>query len=168
MARRWVPVAEVARPHGVRGELRLKLYNEGSELLLRPREVKLRLRDGEERESRVVAARPVSKALLVTLAGVADRDVAEALREARVCVPRDEFPPLADGEFYACDVEGARVVLGSDEVGRVTALQSYPACDVLVIERASGGSVEVPLTDAFVASVDAGAGLVKLVTLEGL
>lgn len=168
MARRWVPVAEVARPHGVRGELRLKLYNEGSELLLRPRDVKLRLPDGEERDARLASARPVSKALLVTFAGVDDRDRAEALREAHVCVPRDEFPALDDGEFYACDVEGARVVLGADEVGSVTALLSYPACDVLVVKRATGASVEVPLTEAFVESVDVGAGLVKLVTLEGL
>jgi 16S rRNA processing protein RimM len=168
MARRWVPVAEVARPHGVRGEIRLKLYNEGSELLLRPRDVKLALPDGSERDARVKAARPASKALLVELAGVVDRDAVEALRQARICVPRDEFPALEPGEFYACDVEGAKVELGGAEVGRVTALQSYPACDVLVVERGEGRPVEVPLTEAFVESVDVEAGLVKLVTLEGL
>ena len=31
----WVPLAEVARPHGVRGELRLKLFNKDSDLLLK-------------------------------------------------------------------------------------------------------------------------------------
>ncbi len=168
MSRRWVPVAEIARPHGVRGELRLKLYNEGSELLLRPRDVKLRLPDGVERDARVTAGRAVSKTILVTVSGVGDRNQAEALREARVCVPRDEFPALGDGEFYACDVEGARVVLGDDEVGRVVELKSYPACDVLVVQRGEKDSIEVPLTDAFVELVDPGAGLVKLVTLEGL
>ena len=168
MARRWVPVAEVARPHGVRGELRLKIYNEGSELLLRPREVKLRMPDGEEREARLTSGRPASKALLVTLSGVGDRDQAELLREARVCVPRDEVPVLGEGEFYACDIEGAKVLFGADEVGHVTELQSYPACDVLVVARNGGGSIEVPLTEAFIETVDVDGGVVKLVTLDGL
>ncbi len=39
----WVPLAEVARPHGVRGELRLKLFNEDSDILLEQDEVLLRL-----------------------------------------------------------------------------------------------------------------------------
>jgi 16S rRNA processing protein RimM len=170
MSRRWVPVAEVARPHGVRGELRLKLYNEGSDLLLRPRAVKLRLPDGEERDARIAAARAVSKALLVTVVDVEDRDQAEALRDALVCVPRDEFPPLDAGEFYACDVEGARVVLPTgDEVGRVQALESYPSCDVLVVRRdGERPPLEIPLTEAFVETVDVDAGVVRLVTLDGL
>lgn len=183
MARRWIPVAEVARPHGVRGELRLKLYNEGSELLLRPRAVKLRLADGEEREAQISKARTANKALLVTLSGVDERGQAEALRDARVCVPRDEFPPLAAGEFYACDIEGARVVLADGvQVGQVTGLQSYPTCDVLVVRRdgvvgpgagpesppAAPSLLEIPLTQAFIRSVDLDAGIVMITTTEGL
>ena len=30
----WVPLAEVARPHGVKGEVRLKLFNRDSDVLL--------------------------------------------------------------------------------------------------------------------------------------
>ncbi len=39
----WVPLAEVARPHGVRGELRLRPYNGDSDLLLGLDEVLVRL-----------------------------------------------------------------------------------------------------------------------------
>ena len=37
----WVPLAEVARPHGVRGELRLRLFNKSSDTLLDQDEVPL-------------------------------------------------------------------------------------------------------------------------------
>ncbi|WP_437292260.1 ribosome maturation factor RimM [Sorangium sp. So ce406] len=169
MERRYVPVAEVARPHGVQGELRLRLYNEASDLLVARLAVKLRLADGAERDAKLVATRPADKALLVRLAGVDDRDAAEALRGAQVCVPRDAFAPLSEGEFYACDIEGARVMTPEGTVlGHVKSLQSYPTCDVLVVERRGADSIEIPLTEGFVSSVDVEQHLVQLVTLEGL
>ena len=179
MARRYVPVAEVARPHGVRGELRLKIYNHDSDLLLRRPAVKLVFADGTEREVAIRTAREVNKALLVRLEGVDDRNAAEALRGARLLGPRDSFPPLEEGEFYTCDLEGARAMLSSgEEVGRIVGIESYPTCDVLLIERAAGepgaeGSrpperLEVPLVEAYVASVDVEHGVVQIVTLDGL
>lgn len=167
--RRFVAVAEIARAHGIQGEVRLKLYHEGSDLLGQRPTLKLRLPDGAERAADITSIRSANKAVLARLAGVADRDAAEALRGAILLVPRDEFPPLEEGEFYACDVEGARAELGSGEiVGRVLTLASYPTCEVLVVERADGSKIEVPLLDEFVASVDTDAGLVRLVTIDGL
>jgi 16S rRNA processing protein RimM len=167
--RSLVALAEVARPHGIQGELRLKVYNPDSDFLARRPRVGLHLPDGSVRESTIVSAREVDKALLVRLAGVDDRDAAELLRGAVVAVPRSALPPAEEGEFYAHDVEGARAVLASGEaVGRVTGLASYPTCDVLVIERDGGKKIEVPLIDAYVARVDVAAGLVELVTIDGL
>jgi 16S rRNA processing protein RimM len=167
---RLVALAEVARPHGIVGELRLKVYNLDSDLLLRRPPVTLRLPDGAVREASLTAVREVDKALLVRLAGVDDRNAAEALRGAQVLVRRDALPPAEDGEFYACDVEGAQVVLASGEaVGRVVGLTSYPTCDVLLVERAAGGKrVEVPLIAAYVKDVDVERGVVEVVTLDGL
>lgn len=169
MERRYVPVAEIARPHGVQGELRLKIYNEGSDLLERRPPLRLRMPDGSERDARLESCRPINKALLVRLAGVTDRDAAEALRGVVLCVPRDAFAPLEEGEFYACDLEGARVLSASGElIGRVQGLQSYPTCDAIVVAREGGGTLEIPLTESYIAAVDAEQQTVKIVTLEGL
>lgn len=169
MTRRYVPLAEVARPHGVQGELRLKVYNADSDLLLRRPPIRLQLPSGEERESRIESARAVNRALLVRLSGVADRDEAELLRGTKIMVPRDAFPPLDEGEFYACDLEGARAVLeGGEEIGKIVELRSYPTCDVLVVDRGEGRELEVPLVDAYVAGVEPEHALVRIVTIEGL
>jgi 16S rRNA processing protein RimM len=168
---RYVPVAEIARPHGVQGELRLRLFNERSDLLHGRPPLRLRLPDGAEREARIEGARPTNGALLIRLAGVTDRDAAEALRGATVCVPRDAFPPAEEGEFYACDVEGAQVVTASGEViGRVRGISSYPSCDALVVELVAARPtvIEIPLTESYVASVDVERRTVAIVTLEGL
>jgi 16S rRNA processing protein RimM len=165
---RYVPVAEVARPHGIRGELRLRLFNEGSQLLLERPSARLVFADGSERDVTISGARPTNKALLIKLSGVDDRDAAEALRGAKVSVPRAAFPPLDEGEFYACDIEGARVVLGGAEVGRVKGLENYPTCQALLVDRGAGGTFEVPLVEQYIASVDVERGVVELHTLEGL
>jgi 16S rRNA processing protein RimM len=165
----WIAVAEVARPHGIQGELRLKVYNPDSDLLVRKPRVRLRMPDGSLRDTAIVSARDANKALLVRLSGVDDRDAAEALRGAEICVAREAFPPLEEGEFYACDIEGARAVLPSgEEVGHVAGLQSYPTCDVLLLERKAGGRLEVPLLAPYVGKVDAAAGVVEILTLDGL
>jgi 16S rRNA processing protein RimM len=166
----WVPLAEVMRPHGVRGELRLRLFNRDSDLLLGVDEVLVRFAEGDEQEVSVDGARRANDAILVKLHSVDDRDRAEELRGALLCVRRGAFPPPGEGEFYACDLEGARVAVeGGAELGRVTELRTYPSVDVLVVAAADGGKPwEVPLVGAFVSSVDTAAGLVTLATLEGL
>jgi 16S rRNA processing protein RimM len=170
----WVPLAVVARPHGVRGELRLKLYNRDSDLLLDQDEVLVRFPAGDEQEVSVDGARRADDAILMKLHSIDDRDRADELRGAIVCIRRGSFPALDEGEFYACDVEGARVVVEDGggtvtELGRVVALRSYPATDVLEVTAADGGRPwEVPLVEAVVRSVDVAVGLVTLATLEGV
>jgi 16S rRNA processing protein RimM len=170
----WVPLAEVARPHGVRGEVRLRPYNRDSRLLLELDEVLVRFPDGQEHEVSVEAARPTPDAILMKLYSIDDCDRAAELRGAVVCARRAAFPALEAGEFYACDVEGARVVVHPGQgdpfgLGRVRELRNYPTADVLVVDADDGGrAFEVPLVDGIVQSVDVASGLVTLVTVEGV
>jgi len=168
-----VAIAEVARPHGIRGELRLKVYNTESSLIARGRKVVLgkKTPKGDDAPARVgvTAVRAIEGGLLVRLEGVETRDDAEALRGVQLLVDRDELPEPEDGEFYAVDLEGCRAEIGSDVIGTVKRLATYPTCDVLVIEKLEGGgTIEVPLTDAFVDEVDVDSHVVRLKTIEGL
>jgi len=76
--------------------------------------------------------------------------------------------PLEEGEFYAADLQGAKVFLSGEEIGRVKSIQEYPTCDAIVVEREGKGTLEVPLVEAFVGTVDVAAGRVELVSIEGL
>jgi 16S rRNA processing protein RimM len=158
----------------VRGELRLRLYNQESDLLLGLDEVLVRLPDGEEHEVSVDSARRANDAVLMKLHSVDDRDRADELRGAVICARRADFPPLGSGEFYECDIEGARVVLDDGtgparEIGRVKTVHSYPASQVLEVEDAAGGRPwEVPLVDGIVRKVDVEAGQVTLSTMDGV
>lgn len=169
----WVPLAEVARPHGLRGEVKLKVFNEDSDVLLSQEDVLIRLRSGEEHEVSVDRARRAGDAILMKLYSVDDCDRAAELRGALVCARRGSFPPPDAGEFYTCDLLGAKVLLRSgeawEELGSVRAVQSYPSADALVVRAADGGKDwEVPLLESFVEKLDVAAGVVHVSKLDGL
>jgi 16S rRNA processing protein RimM len=165
---RLVAIGQIARPHGVQGELRVRVYNPESGLLARGRTVVIQPAEGAARPSKVARVRETEGALLVTLETVGDRNAAEAVRGAELLIKRSEFPDLPDGEFYACDVEGARVLLNGEEIGSVVRLSSYPTCDVLVITKTGGEEVELPLVDGVVERVDSDAGEVHISSLDTL
>lgn len=160
---RWVALAEVTRPHGVRGELRVKMYNSDSELLPSLPDVLVRKSDGVERTIRLESVRGADEGhLLAKLEGVNDRDAADTFRGAQLCVRRDAFPPLEDGEFYACDVVGARLYGPDGELGIVEDLQTYPTADVLVGRLSGGTRCEIPLIDDYIEYIDTAARQVRL------
>jgi 16S rRNA processing protein RimM len=102
-------------------------------------------------------ARPI-----VRLEGVASRDAAEALRDAPLGVPVAEAPALAEGEFWAHELEGLAVVDGSRQVGVVRRLVGLPSCEALDVERADGSELLVPLVRDAIRSVDVPGGRVDV------
>ena len=161
-------MAEVARPHGLRGELRLRVYNPDSDLLLTVATVRLVLPDGAARAWAVEAARPVPGAVLVKLVGVADRNAAEALRGAAVEVPRSALSAAGDDEHFVCDLIGCEVKLRGQLLGRVKTVADYPTCDALVVTRPGQPDLEVPMQQSYVAAIDTDERLVELWTIDGL
>jgi 16S rRNA processing protein RimM len=165
----WVPLAEIARPHGVKGELRLRLFNKTSDALLGQDEVLVRLKDGAEHEVSVERARRADDAILMKLFSVDDRDRAEELRGALICVRRRDFEEADSGEFYAVDVVGAEVTLQGARVGVVAELVTYPSVEVLLVYADDGkGDWEVPLTEMYIGRVDVEGRRVELVSLDDI
>lgn len=151
----------VARAHGIRGELRVHLYNPASTAL----EVAGVVFVGD-RAHEVLAARPVERAYLLRLAGVADRNAAESLRGQPVSVRREELA-LEEGEFLLADLVGCRVELvdGSDW-GVVARIEPGPQ-DRLVIQQ---GTVErhLPVADPLLVDIDLDARRLVVDPPEGL
>lgn len=168
----WVPLAEVARPHGVRGEVRLKLFNRDSDVLLSLDEILLRLPNGEEHEVSIDSARRADSAILMKLYSIDDRDRADEIRGGLICVKRSDFPKLGDGEFYVHDAIGAEVYVAAHDnqlLGTVRDVMTYPSVDTLVVKAADGGGDwEIPLVHAFVSKVDAANKRIDVAHLEGI
>jgi 16S rRNA processing protein RimM len=85
----WIELGVIAKPHGIRGEIRVHVFNPESTLLQELAEVFL-IGDEDEEPAlvEVESARPGPKALLMRLVGVSSREDVEALRGYKLCVPR--------------------------------------------------------------------------------
>jgi 16S rRNA processing protein RimM len=129
-----IALAAVAGAHGVKGEVRLKLFSDSVESLSRQRKLYV---GGTER--RLLAVRDSGKAAVARFEGIGDRSAAEALRGALVEIERAALPPLDKGEYYHADLIGLSASDREGEVvGTIIAVENYGAGDLLEIEDPSG------------------------------
>ena len=126
----------VGAPFGVRGWIKLRSHTDPPERLLEHRS--LRIGHGSVWQNyRIEASGRSGGALTVKLAGVEDRNQAQALRGAEVCVPRSELPQRDDKDFYRADLIGCEVVnLDGAVLGVVQHFIESPAQVLMVVRGA--------------------------------
>jgi 16S rRNA processing protein RimM len=137
---RKIALAAVAGAHGVKGELRLKLFTESVESLARHDKLYV---GGVER--RLLSIRDGGKMAVARFQGLDDRSAAELLRGSLVEVDRSALPPLEEGEYYHADLVGLPAI-GRDgnSVGSVAAVENFGAGDLLEIELEGGRRSLIP------------------------
>lgn len=162
-----VEIGRVLRPHGLRGELKVRLHWEGSTVLSEVGSVVIG-EAGQARSVAVEAVRPGPKGVLLKLVGVDDCDAAQAFAGAPLSVPRSALPPLEPGEYYLSDLVGAEVWGPEGRVGEVIEVRLHPSVDSMVVRTSDGSVLEQPLAEPWLESVDVEAGRVTLTTTEGL
>ena len=146
---RRVALAAVAGAHGVKGEVRLKLFSDSVESLSRHKKLYV---GGAER--RLLSVRP-GKTPVARFEGVGDRSAAEALRGSLVEVDRTALPPLEKGEYYHADVIGLPCEdRDGNAVGTVVAVENYGAGDLLEVELDGGKRSLIPFKPGIAALVD--------------
>lgn len=145
-----VALAAVAGAHGIKGEVRLKLFADGIASLAAHKTMFV---GGEPRQ---VAVREGGKTVIARIDGIADRTAAEALRGTLVEVDRAALPLLAEGEYYHADLIGLTCFTKDGEtVGSVIAVENFGAGDLLDVELVGGKTALIPFRDGIADLVDA-------------
>ena len=138
-----VALAAVAGAHGVKGELRLKLFSDSVESLARHSRFYV-----GGREMALKDVKDGGKTAIARFEGVSDRTAAEALRGSLVEIDRDALPALQDGEYYHADLVGLPCVDERGQpLGAVVAVENFGAGDLLEIERPGGKRSLIPFRD---------------------
>lgn len=158
-----VLLGRIVTVHGIRGDVVIDSYTRASEDI--GAYGQLTSEDGTRKfDVRVVRVTPKG-GVIARIAGVSDRNAAEALRGTALYALREQLPPAEEGEYYHTDLEGLRV---EDEagatIGTVVTVQNYGAGDLLEV-RLTGQQVTelVPFTDAYVPVVDIAGGRVVVI-----
>ena len=146
----------VSRAHGLDGEIVIKTFDPSSEVLDEIDRLKLKLRDGTEREYAIeeVADSPGAD-LRVLLEGVSNRPTAETLVGSTVFVFREDLEAPAEGEFFQGDLLG---LVASDPqgaaLGTIEEIWNTGPVPNLVVRGGPSGELLIPFAEDFVVKVD--------------
>jgi 16S rRNA processing protein RimM len=148
-----IRVARIGAAHGVRGEVKLWPFTQD------PMAVAsygaLETEDGTRRFE-IEDLRAANDFLVARIAGITDRDAAEALTNIDLFVPRDRLPPIEEADtFYHADLIGlAAVTEKGAMVGTVTAVHNFGAGDIIEITPAQGAPLMLTFTAVTVPKVE--------------
>jgi 16S rRNA processing protein RimM len=151
-----IEAGRVGRPHGLDGSFHVtrplpELLVAGAPLVVADHPRVIERRAGTD------------EAPIVRLEGFATREEIEALRGAPLFVDEADAPPLEEGEFWAHELAGCRVVDGAVEVGVVERMVALPSCEALEVARVGQGApLLVPLVRDAVRSVDVDARVIDV------
>ncbi|VTU26955.1 hypothetical protein SRS16CHR_03964 [Variovorax sp. SRS16] len=156
-----IEVARIADAWGIKGWFKVLPHSASPEALFSSKRWFLQPPGAKTASAFRLAIREAkehSDCIVASSEDVADRNAAEALRGARVFVPRSSFPTAAEDEYYWVDLIGLSVVNREGIVlGTVRELLATGPQTTLVLEAQEDGKpVErmVPFVSAFVDKVD--------------
>jgi 16S rRNA processing protein RimM len=150
-------VGVVIGAHGIKGAVRVKTFT------VEPSDVAAYGPVSDEAGVRRYAIKVLSASdgqVVASLAGVADRNAAEALKGLRLFVDRSALPAVEGvDEYYVQDLVGLSAEDGERRViGKVIGAYDFGAGEVLELSLADGAVVMLPFTRATVPVVDLAGG----------
>ena len=83
-------------------------------------------------------------------------------------ITRDQAVPLDDGEYFICDIIGAKVIADDEDFGIVQDVIQTGANDVYIVKTNSGDEVLMPVIPSCILDIDTDAGIVKAHIIPGL
>lgn len=148
-----LPIGRIVGTHGVRGELKLLMFNPESEAVTEG--LVLILRKGVQEKAVVVSSlRPHKRFLLIRLQGCDSMTAAEEWIGADACVDPGDLPPTGPDEIYHHELLGMHVAtVDGRELGRVVEILETPAHDVCTV-RGAGREYLIPLVAQVIREVD--------------
>jgi 16S rRNA processing protein RimM len=152
-------IGQIGRPHGLNGEIKVKVISSDPERFDNLGECLLVSRD--EKSSRPVTieyARPGGSQIIVKLHGIVERSQAEPLNGCFLSVPRDKAMPLQQDQWFICELIGCQVV--DDRQGDLGTLkeiiQSGCAQDIFVVSAPGQPDLLFPGLKSILLQVDPG------------
>jgi len=161
-------IGVVTTTHGIRGEVKVfpttddvKRFKKCDEVILVTREGNLTLH--------VEGVKFFKNIVILKFREFNNINEVERFRKCDLMVTRDQALPLAEGQYYLCDVIGAEVVEeDGSHIGKVTDVIETGANNVFAIQTDEGKEVLFPVIPDCIKKVDTKAGIVTAHIMKGL
>ena len=149
-----VPLAKIYKPKGLKGELKVFLYNADSSILEDSKFVWI---DDVNsfKKIEIESIKQHAKFKIVKFRGIDDRNSADSLKNKILFISRTKFPELNNkNEFYLIDLINFKIKDEFDnDCGIVNDIINLPSNDSLIINF-SGKEIMIPILDNFIELFD--------------
>jgi 16S rRNA processing protein RimM len=163
-SQRLVLMGVILGAHGIKGEVKVKSFAAKPAAIAEYGP----LTDTRHKRSfalSVVGVADAAKGVLIgRIAGIADRNAADAIKGVELFVERARLPAPEDPEeYYLADLIGLAAFDGTGaRLGEIVSVDNYGAGDLLLVVPEDGEGFSVPFAKAFVPVVDVKGGRVVL------
>jgi 16S rRNA processing protein RimM len=142
-------IAEVLKPQGIRGELKIKTFTDFPEDVKDFKTVYI-----DDTPYKILSFRVgTDGSAYIGLRGIPDRNAAELMRGKLLKGAREDAPPLEEGQYYVVDVIGCVCQTEEGEELGVVKDISHFSSDIYTIEKA-GKQILFPAVKGVIKSVN--------------
>lgn len=157
----YIEAGKIVNTHGVRGEVKIQVWLDSPEFLRRFKTIYI-----DAKPVKMLSARVHKGFVIAVLEGVDDINAAMSLKNKTVHIDRADAK-LGKGEYFLCDIIGARVENESGElIGVLEDILETPASPVYIVRGESEHMI--PAVPEFILKTDAEQGVITVRLIEGM
>ncbi|MCA9883529.1 MAG: 16S rRNA processing protein RimM [Anaerolineae bacterium] len=168
---KYLLLGKIDRPHGVRGELRVRLMTDYPERIKSLKHVFLGTDPNKAKATRyeIETVRFHKGAALLKFVGVPSRNEAELLRGQMVMIDLANAVPLDDDEVYLYQLIGMDVqTVEGETLGKLRDVLETGANDVYIVDSPQYGELLIPIHDDTLIETDVDARIITVALPDGL
>ena len=159
-----IMIGKIVNVVGLKGEVKVYNYSDSEEIYRTTEAVYV----GDDLVG-IENVRLQKNMVILKLAGISDRDGAEAVRGKELFITESDLPELPEGQYYIRDLIGMTVKKENGEIlGKVSDVLQNTAQDIFEVENADGRKILIPKVDQFVLEIDKAAGEIRVRLIEGM
>ena len=163
-----VSIGELIKPHGIKGELKILLFNEESKSLKNDQVVFLKNSKDSFFKYKIENVIYSIKKNRIKFFEIDSIDSANKLRGYILSIPRSDFPELENEEYYLNDLIGYTLLdKTNNNYGCVNDIFHFPANDVLSISL-NDKEYQIPIIDDVILNIDHDSRLIIINPISGL
>ena len=156
-------VGRIVAPWGIRGEVKVEVETDFPERFSPHKQVYI---DGIP--FTIESCRSHKQHLIVKLATIDSIEAAEKLRKQDLTIPGSELYPLPEGQYYAFQLIGLKVLTTAGKhIGQIKEIMATASNDVYIVEG-KRGEILIPAIEDVVKSIDLKKGKIVIEAIEGL
>lgn len=158
----YIRIGIISKPQGIKGEAKIQNLSDDVGRFHDLRQVYLEQQGGEYKACGLRVNRIDGNAVFAFIDGFYTREAVEGLRDAYICVMREDAIALDDFSWFIHELIGLRVYSGEESLGVLREVIQTGGVDVYSVKDAEGRTTMFPALKRVIEHVDVAAGTMRL------